>query len=60
MKSIVISLESATERRKHISNEFNKHNINYEFFDALTSDMAHTYAKSLAININDAAITSGE
>ncbi|MDN3454577.1 MULTISPECIES: glycosyltransferase family 25 protein [unclassified Psychrobacter] len=60
MKNFVISLKSATERRKHINNEFGKHNINFEFFDALTPDTAKSYAQSLGLNLDDASLTSGE
>mgnify|MGYP000031966997 CR=1 FL=1 len=45
MKNFVISLQSATERREHINNEFGKHNVNFEFFDALTPDTAKIYVQ---------------
>lgn len=32
MKNFVISLKSAKERREHINNEFDEHNVNFEFF----------------------------
>lgn len=35
MKNYVISLQSAKQRREHINTEFNKHNIKYEFLDAI-------------------------
>lgn len=60
MKNIVISLESAAERRKHIHEEFGKHKVDFEFFDALTPDLAHAYAQNLPINLENIALTGGE
>tara|TARA_R110002073_G_scaffold336437_1_gene533335 strand:+ start:2376 stop:3149 length:774 start_codon:yes stop_codon:yes gene_type:complete len=60
MKNFVISLTSATERRKHINHEFSKHNVNFEFFDALTPETAENYANSLGLNLNDIGLTLGE
>lgn len=50
MRNIVISLDSASERREHIKNEFGKHSLSYEFFDALRPDQAKEYAERLNIN----------
>lgn len=60
MKNFVISLQSATERREHINNEFGKHNVNFEFFDALTPDTAKDYALSLGLNLDSISLTPGE
>lgn len=60
MKNFVISLKSAKERREHINNEFDEHNVNFEFFDALTPDSAKDYAKILGLNIDDASLTPRE
>jgi len=60
MKNIIISLESAIDRRKHINNEFSKHNVDFEFFDALTPDTAQDYAKNLGLNIDSPSLTLGE
>ena len=60
MKNFVISLTSATERRKHINHEFGKHNVNFEFFDAMTPETAENYANSLGLNLNDTGLTLGE
>lgn len=60
MKNIVISLTSAQDRRAHINNEFNKHNVSFNFFDALTPDLAHAYATTLDIKIDSTILTSGE
>ena len=60
MNNFVISLKSATERREHINNEFGKHNVSFEFFDALTPDTARDYAKNLGLNPDTTNLTSGE
>ena len=60
MKSIVISLKSAIDRRQHITREFQNHHVDFEFFDALTPDMATLYAKKLPIKIEDSDLTGGE
>lgn len=52
MKKIVISLDSATERREHIKHEFGKHHLSYEFFDALRPEQAKAYAERLNIDNN--------
>lgn len=36
MKNYVISLKTAIDRREHITNEFGKQGIEFEFFDAVT------------------------
>ena len=36
MHNHVISLTTANARRQHITQEFAKHNIPFEFFDAIT------------------------
>ncbi|MDO4223903.1 MAG: glycosyltransferase family 25 protein [Acinetobacter sp.] len=36
MKNYVISLSTATDRREHITQEFGKQGIDFEFFDAIT------------------------
>ena len=59
MKNIVISLDSASERREHIKNEFGKHNLSYEFFDALRPDQAKEYAERLNIN-SESSLTPTE
>lgn len=51
MKNIVISLKSASKRRIHIENEFNKQNIPFEFFDAITPEQVPDLAKRFHINI---------
>ena len=60
MKNFVISLKSATERRDHINNEFGKHNVSYEFFDALTPDVAKPYAERLDLSLTSTNLTPGE
>lgn len=36
IKNFVISLSSHTVRREHITREFDKHNVDFEFFNAIT------------------------
>ena len=47
MQSMVISLETAIERRAHIQGEFEKQNINYTFFSALTPKLAQPLAEKM-------------
>lgn len=60
MKNIVISLKTATARREHILQEFGKHNIGLDFFDALTPDRAIPLAEKMSLNVNEDFITHGE
>lgn len=56
----VISLSTALERRKHIQTEFGNQNINFEFFDALTPDLAYPLAQQLGLKFNPEILTKGE
>lgn len=56
----VISLSTALERRKHIQTEFGNQNINFEFFDALTPDLAFPLAQQLGLKFNPVILTKGE
>jgi len=60
MKNIVISLKTATARREHIVQEFGKQNIEFEFFDALTPDLARPLAEQMQLNIHDDFLSPGE
>ncbi|MDE4453839.1 glycosyltransferase family 25 protein [Psychrobacter sp. DAB_AL62B] len=60
MKNIVISLKTATDRRHHIEQEFQKNHVEFGFFDALTPDAAKSYAKKLSINFEESDLTGGE
>lgn len=60
MKNFVISLKTATTRRQHITQEFDKQSIQFEFFDAITPSQVNTLAKKFNINIQDADLTQGE
>lgn len=60
MKNIVISLKTATARREHIRKEFGKQNINFDFFDALTPDLAKPLAEKMHLNVGDEYLTGGE
>ena len=60
MKNLVISLNSKTERRQHIATEFQKHNVNFEFFNALTPDIATPYAQALGLDLDKSPLTPTE
>lgn len=60
MKKFVISLSTATERREHISSEFGKKSISFNFFDALTPEPAAIFAKELNLKIDEQSLTKGE
>ena len=60
MKKFVISLSTATERREHISSEFSKKSISFDFFDALTPEPAAIFAKELNLKIDEQSLTKGE
>ncbi|MFV5490458.1 glycosyltransferase family 25 protein [Acinetobacter sp. ASP199] len=60
MKNIVISLKTADARREHIQKEFGKQNIGFEFFDALTPDLAKPLAEKMALKVHEDFLTSGE
>lgn len=60
MQSMVISLKKATERRTHIQNEFGKQKINFNFFDALTPDLALPLAEKMKLNIQEERLAPGE
>ncbi|WP_104490081.1 glycosyltransferase family 25 protein [Acinetobacter indicus] len=60
MKNIVISLKTAKARREHIEKEFGKQNICFEFFDALTPDLAKPLAEKMELDIKDEYLTGGE
>lgn len=60
MKNIVISLKTATARREHIVQEFGKQNVGFEFFDALTPDLARPLAEKMQLNIQEDFLSPGE
>ena len=60
MKSVVISLKSATARREHIEKEFGKQQVDFNFFDALTPDLAKPLAEKMQLKLQDNFLTPGE
>ncbi|MCL1622716.1 glycosyltransferase family 25 protein [Moraxella sp. Tifton1] len=56
----VISLTTASQRREHISHEFGKHCIDFEFFDAVTPNQLSSLAEKFQINISHDTLTKGE
>ena len=53
MKSVVISLQSAAARREHIEKEFGKQKVDFDFFDALTPDLAKPLAAKMQLNFQE-------
>lgn len=60
MQNHVISLRNANARREHIVKEFSKQNITFNFFNALTPDLALSLAIREDLSINESLITQGE
>ena len=60
MKNYVISLTTAHDRRTHITAEFGKQGIDFEFFDAITPDQVPLLAQKFNINIQNSVLTQGE
>ena len=60
VQNIVISLKGAGKRREHITNEFSNKNVNFEFFDALTPDLAQPLAKKMNLNVQEDSLSQGE
>lgn len=62
MKNIVISLTTANQRREHITQEFGKHGIDFEFFDAVTiANLANVANQlNLAVLNNTPNLADGE
>ena len=60
MNNYVISLSSEVIRREHIKKEFNKQNIPFTFFDAITPQYNTEFANSIGMNISNLDLTAGE
>ncbi len=60
MCNYVISLSSADQRREHIKQEFDKKEVAFEFFDALTPNTALPFVKSLGLKVDRSCLTDGE
>lgn len=58
--NFVISLKNALSRREHITEEFHKQNIPFQFFDAVNIDNYQTYQKKFSIDFNSENFTKGE
>lgn len=56
----VISLSSALERREHISEEFSKHLIDFEFFNAIEPHQLDCLEKKYGISLKESGLTTGE
>ncbi|UNU73143.1 glycosyltransferase family 25 protein [Moraxella nasovis] len=60
MKNYVISLTNACDRRNHISREFGKQGIDFEFFDAITPSQINEISIKFGIDLNKTDLSSGE
>lgn len=61
MYNFVISIQSATERRQHIENEFGKHSVPFQFFDAVTpATNLDSSIDNFLPNLKMANLTAGE
>ncbi|MGX2950935.1 glycosyltransferase family 25 protein [Ursidibacter sp. B-7004-1] len=61
MNNYVISLPYATKRREHIQNEFSKHNLTFEFFDAIRpSEELDKLIEENIPSLKNANLTDGE
>lgn len=60
MKSYVINLKSNSIRYQHIKNEFSTQNIKFDFFDAITPEMNHEFAKKIGMTIEKLDLTPSE
>ncbi|MDO4426503.1 MAG: glycosyltransferase family 25 protein [Moraxella sp.] len=58
MKNQVISLKNAADRRTHITQEFSRQGVSFDFFDAITPELLEKTAQALSINIMDNALLS--
>lgn len=60
-KNYVISLTTASDRREHIQNEFDKQNISFEFFDAITPNYIDEYCTKFDLTLaNTIKLSGGE
>ncbi|MDY6485769.1 glycosyltransferase family 25 protein [Acinetobacter faecalis] len=60
MQNFVISLKNSSHRREHILNEFNKHGVTFDFFDALTPDLALELANKISLNVTNSSLGGRE
>lgn len=56
----MISLTTEIKRRKHIQQEFDKQNIKFEFFDALTPDRALPLVQAMGLRFDEHDLSKGE
>lgn len=60
MCNYVISLISATQRREHIQQEFDKNLVKFKFFDAITPEIAVDLVEQMGLNYNNNYLSQGE
>ena len=60
MYNYVISLTSADQRREHIKQEFAKKEVDFQFFDAITPEVALVLVENMGLNYNNDYLSQGE
>lgn len=60
MNNFIISLNTAHERRKHISEIFSSNNINYSFFDAIKPNEIEKIALEIGIDLSNSNLKISE
>lgn len=60
MKSFVISLINAHDRRKHIHDEFLSKNVSFEFFDAIEPHTLKNTERELVISLDNSDLSDNE
>ena len=60
MTNYVISLSSAQERRTHIQQEFQRHQLDFEFYDAITPQLNEEKIQTLGLTFQQTNLTAGE
>lgn len=60
MNNFVISLTTATQRRQHIKRQFDEHQIDFTFFNAVTPNEVKKIANDFNLCIDNSDLTDGE
>lgn len=60
MKNFVISLKTADDRRKHITEQFSRQNIPFTFFDAIEPSQIEKQAEEIRFSIHQGDLTQNE
>lgn len=60
MHNYVISVKNSYKRREHITQEFSKHHILFDFFDAITLETIERACNELSISLENSQLSDGE